>query len=299
MIDWIAFSKYAGVLAALIAAGFGAPIPEEVPIVTAGVMVGHDAQERSHSTLAGAIGGGPAYVLTPLPRGLVRWYIMLPICIIGVVISDLVLYTAGRFFGDRILRIGWVQRRVITPEKRATIEENFRTRGILILLGARLTPGIRTPVFIMSGVLRLPLSRFLLADFLYAIPGINILFWLSYWFTDQFVEAMDAVERHRPMVMLVVLSAILGVIIYQFLNSRTISTGDPEKIPIWVRPLGSLITAVEVLLEKAFGKTREVIDKVSHPRASKQPTSDTDTDRNVKPSPQPIVEEKQPHDEAA
>src|SRR6476620_80750 len=32
---------YIGVFAALLAAGFGLPIPEELPVLTAGVLVGH------------------------------------------------------------------------------------------------------------------------------------------------------------------------------------------------------------------------------------------------------------------
>ena len=39
MFDLVTISKYAGVAATLILAGFGVPIPEEIPIVTAGAMV--------------------------------------------------------------------------------------------------------------------------------------------------------------------------------------------------------------------------------------------------------------------
>ena len=41
MFDAVAFSKYGGVFATLILSGFGLPIPEEIPVVTAGAMVGH------------------------------------------------------------------------------------------------------------------------------------------------------------------------------------------------------------------------------------------------------------------
>ena len=48
---------------------------------------------------------------------------------------------------------------MITPEKRLQIEKNFHDRGIAVLLGARLLPGIRTPIFIMAGVLRMRRRR--------------------------------------------------------------------------------------------------------------------------------------------
>lgn len=275
MFDWVEFGKYAGVVATLIATGFGLPIPEELPIVTAGAMVGHDAQEARHAQPVGGLAGGGAFAAYKIhdETGQTKWYFMLPACILGVVLGDSVLYGAGRLFGPRLMQSKFVTRRILPPEKREKIEENFRTRGVMILLGARFTPGIRTPVFMMSGVLKLPFSRFLVADGLYAIPGVNILFWLSYWFTDQFVAAVENVEdkvsRYRPMVIVAVLAAALGVLAYRFLTTRTLSTGDPENIPAYAKPVGAAAHAVEVVVEKAVEKTahmtKDVIDKVAHP----------------------------------
>ena len=47
----------------------------------------------------------------------------------------------------------------------------------------------------MAGVLRMPFQRFLLADALYAIPGINLLFWLAYVFTDERVGGRTVKPR--------------------------------------------------------------------------------------------------------
>src|SRR5437762_2544017 len=63
----------------LVAAGIGFPIPEELPIIGAGIWVGNMAEL------------GPA-----------RWLI-LPVCIAGVVISDGLLYGVGRYFGPKLL----------------------------------------------------------------------------------------------------------------------------------------------------------------------------------------------------
>ncbi|MGL6094805.1 MAG: DedA family protein [Fimbriiglobus sp.] len=275
MFDWIEIGKYLGIAGTIIATGFGLPIPEEIPIVTAGAMVGHDAQPPTEAVpLAGLAGGAahPAY-LANHAVGLTKWYFMLPACILGVVIGDSVLYFSGRLFGARLLRSGFVTRRILPPEKREKIEENFRQRGVMILLAARFTPGIRTPVFLMSGVLKLPFSRFVLADGLYAIPGVNILFWLAYLFTDQFVEAVHAVEdkvsRYRPMIIMAVLAAALGVLLYRFLTTRTLATGDPADIPTYAKPVTAVASRVESAVEMAVEKTVEttmvVIDKVTHP----------------------------------
>jgi membrane protein DedA with SNARE-associated domain len=290
MLDGVALSKYGGVFAALLLAGFGLPMPEEIPIVTGGAMVGHDAQElKYHEDVAGAIGGGPIAYLDPMPAGLTRWWIMLPLCIVGVVLADSVLYFVGRMWGPALLRSKWVQKRVLPPDKQAKIEANFAKNGILILLGARLTPGIRTPVFLMAGILRMPLSRFLLADALYAIPGVNLLFWLSYWFTDQFVEAIKAVDRHRPMAVAAVLAAVGGIIVYKLLVNRTLSTGDVEEIPTIVKPVGAVTHAVEQTIERAVGTTvataAKVVDVVTHPLGHGPKPPPPDSKVEEKPSP--------------
>ena len=111
----------------------------------------------------------------------------------------------------------------------------------------------------------MPVRRFLLADALYAIPGVNLLFWLSYWFTDQFVEAIKAVDRHRPMVILAILSAAGGVVIYKFLTSWNLATGSVEDIPAYAKPVGVVTNAIEKTVEKTIEKTASVIVKVTHP----------------------------------
>src|SRR5438094_8029030 len=95
---------YVGVFAALILAGCGLPIPEELPVITAGILVGHEDTN-------------------------LKWYIMLPVVIMGVVIGDGFLYAIGRFWGTWFLRRKWVQRRILTPETRARSGKNLPNRG--------------------------------------------------------------------------------------------------------------------------------------------------------------------------
>ncbi|HEV3437379.1 MAG TPA: DedA family protein [Gemmata sp.] len=225
---------YLGVFVALIAAGFGFPIPEELPVLTAGILVGHEDTK-------------------------LYWYFMLPVVIAGVVIGDGVLYGIGRLWGHKLLNLEWMQRKVLTPEKRLEIEKNFADRGIMVLLGARMLPGIRSPIFIMAGVLRVPLGRFLLADAIYAIPLVNLLFWLAYMLTDQVLVVFNQIqkvqEEYRPLVIVAVLSAIAGALAYKYLLSRPVSTGDPPHVPqIISKPAGVLGHVIESAVDKVTGR---------------------------------------------
>jgi membrane protein DedA with SNARE-associated domain len=208
--DSAAIYAYLGVLVTLLAAGFGLPIPEEIAIVTAGALAGHAASD---------------------PSSRIVWWIMLPTCILGVVASDSCLYIIGRVWGQRLLKSSWVQRRLIPPAKRESIERNFRQYGFWILLGARLLPGIRSPIFIMAGVNRLSLTKFIIADGIYAIPGVSLLFFLSYLFTDQFVEVVRKAESVRPIVVMCVIAVMVGAGIYYFLK-HPVATGDPHEVPL-------------------------------------------------------------------
>ena len=236
---------YLGVFGALIAAGFGFPIPEELPVITAGILVGHENTN-------------------------LRWYIMLPVVIAGVVVGDGVLYGIGRLWGSKLLKLGWVQRKILPPEKRITIEENFANRGIMVLLGARMLPGIRTPIFLMAGILRVPLKRFLIADAIYAIPLVNLLFWLAYMLTDQVLVVFNQIQQvqkeYRPLVFVAVLSAVAGALIYKYLVARNVSTGEPPHVPqIISKPAGVLGHVIESAVDKVTGRH-------PHEKPDEQPT---------------------------
>jgi membrane protein DedA with SNARE-associated domain len=207
--------QYLAIFGSLIAAGFGAPIPEELPVIMGGVAAGHAANQNP--------------VTHPF------WYFMLPVCYAGVILSDSILYLIGRMGGRRLLDIGWVKHRLLGPDKRAEIESNFHKYGVKILLGARFLPGVRAPIFVMAGVLRMPIARFVLADGIYAIPGVTILFGLSYWFTDSFLSLYQHVEHKvnalRYLVIILVLAAAGGAFAYAYFRRR-VATGDPHELPI-------------------------------------------------------------------
>ena len=162
---------------ALVAAGFGAPLPEEVPVVTAGVFcalggsTGCDSATRfcRHPRPARGPGksGGRRRRLARLVRRLTPPAAEAP---------GLVDHAAGVHYRRRHLRRAALCHGAIGPaapgreadgfrstfsnRKRATIEANFHKYGVRLLLGVRLLPGIRAPVFVMAGVVRLPLYRF-------------------------------------------------------------------------------------------------------------------------------------------
>jgi membrane protein DedA with SNARE-associated domain len=220
MPDTTVIYPYFVIFTMLLAAGMGFPIPEEIPVVTAGGWVAH-------------------------PDSGVTWWVMLPVCIAGVVIGDAFLYTIGRVWGPRLLQNRLIRTRLLPPARYNEIRENFHKYGVKILLFARLLPGIRSPIFITAGIMHLPFTKFLLADGIYAIPGVSLLFFLGFWFTDQFLEVVRRLESMRPLIVLVVLVAVGSYLVYHFFN-RPVVTGDPHELPPIVEQVAETLTEIKL-----------------------------------------------------
>jgi len=220
---------YLGVLFGIIATGLGFPMPEELPVV---------------------VGGGLAV------RQEAKWWIMLPVCIVGVIIGDSCLYLIGRIWGSRLVERPFFKKRLLPPERLATITENFHKYGIKILLFARLTPGIRAPIFLTAGITRLSLPRFLIADGIYAIPGVSLLFFLGYFFTERIMALIEVKEELvKSIIILVVVVGGAGYFLYRFLR-RPMVTGNPGDVPTIMEPVSY---SVDHMTSKMLHANKDVV----------------------------------------
>ena len=192
------------------AAGLGAPIPEEIAVVCAGLWTANNSG-----------------------YGLLRW-LMLPVCVVSVVLSDSFLYTVGRLYGERLLNKPWMLKWV-PKETQNRIIHNFDKYGVNILLVGRLVPGIRMPLFLTAGLLRLSVARFILADGIGAGIGNSIFFLLAFWFGEQFKTVLESAEEkvtHAwPIAVMVVLAGVAIYLLVRYLR-KPVSEGDPEQLPI-------------------------------------------------------------------
>jgi membrane protein DedA with SNARE-associated domain len=210
--------SYLGIFLGIVATGLGFPMPEELPVVIGGALAGKD---------------------------LVYWWLMLPVCILGVIVGDFFLYGIGRLWGPRLVQYSWIKKRLLPPDRLARIERNFHEYGVKILLFARLTPGVRAPIFLTAGITRVPLAKFLLADGIYAIPGVSLLFFLGYWFTDNMVKLIEQdAEKVKYIIILVVIIAVVAYFAYRYFR-RPVVTGAPEEMP----PLVEKVTT-KIMLPK-------------------------------------------------
>jgi membrane protein DedA with SNARE-associated domain len=287
--DSTALYIYLGIFCSLLAAGLGFPIPEELPIIAAGAAVGHASVDSQAAPAAWMIvfGGSPhvpfpanlpwsmivSDVIVPRPSPLpstLRWWIMLPVCIVGAVTGDIFLYCMGRFGGTWLLENRYM-RRLFPPQKRARTERNFQKYGALVLVFARFLPTIRSPIFIMSGITRVPFTRFLLADGVAGIFGVSLLFTLAFWFGDQVREYVERLEHRvhdlQPLLILLAITAVGTYLFYHFVR-HPVATGDPnEEVPLVGQQVAAKISHPKAPPEKAGAP-----ESNDHPDGERRPT---------------------------
>lgn len=228
----------------LMSSAFGNPIPEEVMIVTGGIRT----SQLGH-------------------HGAWRW-LMLPACLLGAFVADILLYAIGRLFGAFLNRTGWM-RRLAPPEKQARIHDNFEHYGVIIFVIGRLVPGIRTTLFLTAGTLRLPLLRFILADGLGALIGTSLFFFLGYGLGAQFRDFIAHLEEeitpYKPLLIGGLLLAVAGYVAYLFLR-HPFPTGDPEEVPFIGHQIATHLPHSDSRIDLKPVGTEGVLPETHHPR---------------------------------
>ena len=163
----IEYFSYGGLLIVLLLGSLGFPIPEEVPIVAAGML--------SHQQM-------------------MRWWLALPTCIVGVFAGDLILYWAGRHWGERVLDQPLIGR-LLTRARLEQIQVGYRRRGVLIVFLARNVMGLRAAAFVGAGVVGLPFWKFAAADGAAIAYGVPLNFGLAYLFSRHLHAVLAEVHR--------------------------------------------------------------------------------------------------------
>ncbi len=92
----------------------------------------------------------------------------------GALLADLTIYSFGRKFGRRIVTHRWCHR-FLPPAKFAALQEKFNRKGSLFILLGRQILGVRVQLFLVSGVMKMPVRKFLTVD------GLTVILTIAVW----------------------------------------------------------------------------------------------------------------------
>jgi membrane-associated protein len=154
---------YPAMIVVLSAAGLGAPISEDLVLLLGGALAS---------------------------QGVTAYWPTLAAGYFGVILGDLLIHHWGTRLGPRAYEHRLV-RRVLSAEREQKLRGHFARHGFWTVVVGRHTPGLRAPVFFLSGASGVGFAKFLIADMLSAAVTVPIVVTLGY----EFGEHLDEIRR--------------------------------------------------------------------------------------------------------
>ncbi|MBC7661980.1 MAG: DedA family protein [Chitinophagaceae bacterium] len=139
---------YLGIFVLMMASGFGLPIPEEVTLISSGLVC--------------YVASRPDLYPPPLEGSHpVNPYITAGVAFFSVVFADCLVFFLGKFFGGKILRAPYMAR---YRERFEKVGEWTKRYGMWAAGAFRFTPGLRFPGHFACGMMGLKVSKFIAVD---------------------------------------------------------------------------------------------------------------------------------------
>jgi membrane protein DedA with SNARE-associated domain len=189
------FSEYGyfAVFGVLILCGFGLPVPEDISLVSGGVI--------------SAIGN-------------TNVHLMFLVGMLGVLLGDTAVFFIGKIFGEKILNFSLIKK-LIPSERYEKVQQQFSKYGKWVIFMARFMPGLRTPIFLTAGITgRVHFLLFLFTDFLAAIISVPVWVYLGYYGASNFALLKSWISQFQIgfFILLILVAVVVGVKI--FLNKK-------------------------------------------------------------------------------
>lgn len=178
------------VVLALVVAGLGLPVPEDIMLLAAGVLV-----HRGEVSFVGALAA----------------------CAVGVLVGDTTIFLIARRLGPAAITrrpLRWL----ITPSRRIRIEEMFKKRGNVIVFMGRHMAGLRAPIFAMAGINGVPLRSFWLYDGLGLCVSAPVVIGIGYKLAEELPKAKAYLHEFETGILGVLALLIIGFIVWRKLR---------------------------------------------------------------------------------
>ena len=211
--EYLEKTSYFGVFFLLFLGAFGPSPPEEVILLIAGFLVF---------------------------KKVARFPLMVGAELLGIVISDSILYGFGRLFGNSLDRHRFMKK-VFPPAKVRKIQASFHRHRYRFLFLARYLYGLRPVVFFTAGASRMRIGPFVLTDL--AASLVNCLIWtgLGLYFGGRIDDAIRFSREWEGILLGVAVALVLYFLAEGVLVRRHIVSEDS----FWIRQAtGTKIAAI-------------------------------------------------------
>ena len=188
----VAHFPYLGLFLLLILGGIGLPFPEDATLILCGVLISVDA-------------------IRPIEA----------VCVVyaGVLAADLLLYWVGRKYGPAIIKHRRF-RKIVSPKTLAAIKKKFDRWGILVLLVGRHLVGLRSQILLVSGVMKMPPVKFLIADGISSLVTIGLMVGAGYMGGNSLQVIRKDITKLGHLAVVLVVFILIFVLFFRHAASR-------------------------------------------------------------------------------
>ena len=184
--------SYAVIFGVLLACGFGLPLPEDITLVTAGILAARD---------------------------IIDFKMTVALCMVGVLLGDGIIFFLGSRYGTKLRTTKYFS--VVLPQKRdAAVKAIFEKYGDKVIFMARFMPGLRTPLFFATGSYHVPFWKFLLLDGLAAVISVPLWVYVGFLFGANLEELEIVIKKAQFGIYAALGSLILLFIAGYFVKKR-------------------------------------------------------------------------------
>ena len=139
---------------------------------------------------------------------------------LAIWLGDLGLYALAFFYGRALLEKSWFKRLFGKRLRLDPTEAWFQKHGIVALLLSRAIPPARLPTYVVSGLLRVPVARFVTITAATCAAWVAALFWFSYHVGMMGIAEFEMFKSEAAkLVACIVVAGVLGLALRKLLKN--------------------------------------------------------------------------------
>ena len=193
---------YSSVFITLILCGLGIPVPEDIALVSGGVISSF----------------GKANV-----------HVMFFVGMSGVLIGDLIIYNCGRHFAPTILK-NKIMAKLLGEHRFEWIQEKYEKWGSRVVFFGRFMPGLRMPIFFLAGMSRkISPAAFFMIDFTAAIISVPIWVYMGFYLGQKHDLMMEWIHKSQLFIFIVIGTVLLFMYLKYYINKKIHIASQKQK----------------------------------------------------------------------
>lgn len=194
VMDTLEYSFYPVLLGVFVIASLGVPIPEDIPLIAAGILL------KTRPDIA-------------------QWEWTILVSLVGIMSGDIILYSLGRKWGRDVFAhrsVSWL----ITPKRMEMMTTRFHDWGVWACFFGRFMMGVRAIMCLTAGVTRFPFWKFVLADLSGAVLSAPFFIVIGYFFAGMLDQLEAYIADAKLIILLISVLGVLGIIWYEVRKMR-------------------------------------------------------------------------------